>query len=367
MNNVKVERRVVKKKNKKIKLFFTILIILILLSITVFSILYVLKDEKKPIKKKKKKEIVEVKKLKIFDEDSNKRPIALMYDNNVGNSSHAGLQDAYLTYEAIVEGGLTRIMAIFKDKNLELMGPVRSSRHYFLDYALESDSIYTHYGWSTYAEADIKAMGVNNINGLYDSSVFWRDTSISPPHNVFTTTDRIYNFAKEKGYNVLSNNWKLFNYDVDEVNLNKEIKEENKEVDYIPAYNISMNYSYSQNRSYIYDNVEKTYKRFMNYHIDKLTTKQLTYKNIIIIKVANVTLDSDGRQDLTTTGVGDGYFITNGFAKEITWNKPSRSEKTKYMYKDGSEVILNDGNTFIQIVPIDQNIVIEDNKEGGVQ
>ena len=42
-------------------------------------------------------------------------------------------------------------MAVFKDKDVSLIGPVRSSRHYFLDYALESDAIYAHYGWSTYA------------------------------------------------------------------------------------------------------------------------------------------------------------------------------------------------------------------------
>ena len=88
----------------------------------------------------------EKKKLTIYDEDSNKRPIAVMIDNNVGYASQVGLQDAFVTYEAIVEGGLTRIMAIFKDSNTELIGPVRSSRHYFLDYALEYDAIYAHYG-----------------------------------------------------------------------------------------------------------------------------------------------------------------------------------------------------------------------------
>ena len=92
--------------------------------------------------------------------------------------SHSGLQDSYLNYEIIVEGGLTRIMAIYKDKDLAQIGPVRSSRHYFLDYALESDCIYTHFGWSAYAENDIRTLGVNNINGLYDSYPFWRSTHL---------------------------------------------------------------------------------------------------------------------------------------------------------------------------------------------
>ena len=61
---------------------------------------------------------------------SNQRPIAVMIDNNIGNGRHAGLQESYLNYEIIVEGGLTRIMAVFKDKDVSLIGPVRSSRHY---------------------------------------------------------------------------------------------------------------------------------------------------------------------------------------------------------------------------------------------
>ena len=41
-----------------------------------------------------------------------------MIDNNVGDKSHKGLQEAYITYEAIVEGSLSRIMVLYKDKEL---------------------------------------------------------------------------------------------------------------------------------------------------------------------------------------------------------------------------------------------------------
>ena len=51
-------------------------------------------------------------------------------------------------------------MALFKGQNLEKIGPVRSSRHYFLDYALENDAIYVHYGWSPQAQYDISNLGV---------------------------------------------------------------------------------------------------------------------------------------------------------------------------------------------------------------
>ena len=364
-----------KKKFKitKKKIIIIGIIILILLAIIAIAIYMYLNTPEKEVKKPKKEEPeqvevpVEEKKLTIVDEDSNQRPIAVMIDNNIGNGRHAGLQDSYINYEIIVEGGLTRIMALFKDKDVSLIGPVRSSRHYFLDYALESDAIYAHYGWSTYAQNDIKYLNVNNINGLYDSSPFWRDTTISAPHNVFTSIDKLYAYATQKNYNTTSTNWKLLNYTTDEVNLNTPISTttqtnpETGEKTTIPitreglltANTVIIPYSYYQNRSYTYDSKRKVYLRYMNNtpHLDKTTGAQLYYKNIIIEKVRNSLLDNEGRQDLDTTGTGEGYYITNGYALPIYWTKSGRSAKTIYKYSDGSEVKINDGNTFIQIMP----------------
>ena len=199
------------KKKKIIIVGIGLLLILIILGISYYIFIVKKETTPTPAKPEKEPEPVIEKKLTIYDEDSNQRPIAIMIDNNVGNDSHSGLQDSYLNYEIIVEGGLTRIMAIYKDKDLAQIGPVRSSRHYFLDYALESDCIYTHFGWSTYAENDIRTLGVNNINGLYDSYPFWRSTHLYAPHNVFTSISKIYEYAAQKNYRTTSDNWKSRN------------------------------------------------------------------------------------------------------------------------------------------------------------
>ena len=350
-------------------------VILLLFAVGILVYIFLLYTTPKEEKKKAKDpEATEEKKLTIVDEDSNERPIAVMIDNNIGNGRHAGLQESYINYEIIVEGGLTRIMAVFKDKDVDLIGPVRSSRHYFLDYALESDAIYAHYGWSTYAQNDIRALGVNNINGLYDEAPFWRDKSIAAPHNVFTSTDKLYDYAKTKKYDTTTNDWKLLNYTTDEVNLNDpistttQVNPETGEEEQVPitreglltANSVVIPYSYYQERSYTYDADRKVYLRYMNGtpHIDKKTGEQLYYKNIIIEKVNNSQLDSEGRQDLDTTGTGEGYYITNGYAIPIYWTKTSRSAKTIYKYNDGDEVDINDGNTFIQIMPTTYNPTI---------
>ena len=129
------------------------------------------------------------------------RPIALMIDIHKGALPQGGLYDAYMVYEIIVEGGESRLMALFKGKDLEKIGPVRSSRHYFLDYALENDAIYVHFGWSPQAEYDISNLKVNNINGISESpKSFRRVKDKSAPHNVETS------IAKKKEIFQLKNN-----------------------------------------------------------------------------------------------------------------------------------------------------------------
>lgn len=336
------------KKKDKIIIFICIFIILVCCFLLLYY--YLSEPTKTPSKVK------EEKKLTIVDQDSNERPLAIMYDNNVGYDSHAGLQDSYLNYEVIVEGGLTRIMALFKDKDVKLIGPVRSSRHYFLDYSLESDAIYCHYGWSEFAKNDISKLGVDNINGLTNEDAYYRDNSISRPHNVFTTSERLYKQAENSNYSITTKDWKLLNYSVDNISLDVVFKEDTEEENkvYLVADNIVLKYSNYQTTSYQYDSENKYYLRFMdgNPHLDKTTKVQLHYKNIIIEKVKNSTLDDYGRQDLETVGSGEGYYITNGYAVPITWQKDTRNGKTEYKYENGEEIKVNDGNTFIQIVPI---------------
>ena len=355
-------RKKKKKKKQEDKKFY--LAIGFLLLTLVLLVVYYLSIDSKPKTPPVAPKVISKSNLKIVDEYSNERPIAVMIDNNVGNSSQAGLQESYINYEIIVEGGLTRIMAIYKDRKVDPIGPVRSARHYFLDYAMEHDAVYAHYGWSPYAERDIKNLDINNINGMTDGGIFARDASLPAPHNVFTTTSRIRNYFSNKNYDTETNNWKVLNYsytDVDFATVGQDEALETQTNDAKVANKVSMTYSNNQIRSYTYDENNEYYLRFMNNspHLDRISKQQLNYKNIIIMKVNNKTIDNEGRQDLETTGTGEGYYITNGYAIPIKWSKDSRSSKTVYTYDNGEEIRVNDGNTFIQIVPIDSNIVFE--------
>ena len=357
VHDVEKEERL-KQRNKKSNMLFIIAGVLLFISI-VLLMYYLISNgkssNKKPITPTSPVKTIENKELTVFDENSNDRPLCVMIDNLVGTTNHVGLQKSYLNYEIIVEGGLTRIMAIYKDKDVSLMGPVRSSRHYFLDYALENDCLYAHYGGSPKAMTDLKTLNINNINGIGDPKGFARDSSIKAPHNVFTSAKRLKDVAATKGFSTTSTNWKIFKYSTTEIDLSKE-----NSTQLLTANNVSVSYSSKETRGYTYDLNSQLYLRTMNNepHIDRITQAQYTYKNIIIQKVANKAIDKEDRQDLENIGTGDGFYITNGYALPIKWSKTSRETKTKYTYLNGEEITLNDGNTFIQIVPINNNITI---------
>ena len=299
---------------------------------------------------------VEIKEVEIFK--GNSRPIAVMIDN-VGNARpQAGLNDAYMVYEIIVEGKLTRLMALFKDVEIDKIGPVRSSRHYFLDYALENDAIYVHYGWSPKAKKDISSLDVDNINGIYESSKsFWRVRDKSAPHNVVTSTEKILKIAERKKYKTTSDKESVLNYVTDEVKLENGI----------PATEITLPYSSSYKVSYKYDEETQRYTRSYNKTTQKdwTTGELVTTKNIIVTFAKNSRLnDGSGkdRQDLSNVGTLKGYYITNGKAIEIECYKASRKAQTIYRDLEGNEIEVNDGNTFVQIVPIDSKVTIKPGK-----
>lgn len=347
-------------KNKGIIALVVILVILVILAIVLFAMKVV---GEKSNNEESTNEIIslgtdvakkeEEKKVQIYS--GNDRPIAVMIDNHKSAWPQAGLNDAYLVYEIIVEGGETRLMPVFKGVNLEKIGPVRSSRHYFLDYALENGAIYVHYGWSPQAESDIKKLKVNNINGIAQSAKdFWRVKDKKSPHNAVTSTKNILQMAGEKGYKTQSNEKSVLNYQVEEIDLN-----EGKS-----AIRVVIPYSKSNVVSYTYDEANKRYVRYSKNtkQTDWTTKKDITTKNIIITFAANYTLndgENKDRQGLKNTGDKKGYYITNGKAIEIVCSKSSRTAKTIYKDLQGNEIKVNDGNTYIQICPIDAAVVIE--------
>ena len=297
--------------------------------------------------------VVEEKEVQIFK--GNDRPIAVMIDNHDDAWPQAGLQRAYMVYEIIVEGGETRLMALFKGADdVEKIGPVRSARHYFIDYAMENDAIYVHFGESPQASSDIKKYSIAEIDGISeDGTTFWRVKDKKAPHNAVTSMENLIKSAKNKNFRMTSSEESVLNYVADEVNL-----EEGQ-----GAVSVTIPHSQLQTVKYEYDEENKVYERFARKEaqVDWDTDEPITVKNIIITFCDNYTLsdaENKGRQGLKNIGTFDGYYITNGKEIKIKCIKNARDEKTIYQDLNGNEIDVNDGNTFVHICPTDADVEI---------
>lgn len=370
-------RRIEKKKSSGTKILISILILLIIIAGVLLAMKMKQNKQNEAEEANNNKEQIaqvpkeeEKKEPKTFS--GNERPIAVMIDNNINAMQQAGFTKADIIYEIIVEGGETRLMMLFKNQKLDKIGPIRSARHYFLDYALENDAIYVHYGQSPQAKADIKTLGISDINGIYESSTsFWRDNTRYAPHNAVTSTKNIQTIIEREGFRTTSNKGNVLNYVGEEIKL-EDIKETvqtnsdnttNTATDPVEkvtnlANSITIPYSQYNTVKYTYNKETKTYARYSRDTLQKdwNTNKAIEVKNIIITKCANSTIDSYGRQTISNIKTLDGYYITNGKYIPIKCEKTSRSGKTKYKDLKGNEIEVNDGKTFIQICPLDSKI-----------
>lgn len=297
-------------------------------------------------------------KVDIIDINSKSRPYAIMINNTpVAVKVQTGLNKAYMVYELPTEGNTSRLMALYKDAPDNLtIGTVRSARHNFIDYALEADAIFIHYGWSHYAEDQEKSGIINYINGLFDKP-FWRENpeNLASEHTAYTSISKLKDTIQEKGYKETTETKALLNYNVEDIDLSER-------EDAIKAENIKIPYDSNSNiTTFKYDSEKKMYNRIESGKecVDYKTKEKVDTKNIIVQKITYKVCDDNYYWDLNTVGSGEGYFITNGYAVPITWKKSARKEQTKYYFKDGKEIEVSDGRTYIELQTTKQKLTIE--------
>jgi hypothetical protein len=281
--------------------------------------------------------------LQIPDNLEGQRIIAIMVENEHSSRPQSGLDKACVVYEALAEGGITRFLALYLDESSEEIGPVRSSRPYFIDWAMEYDSVYVHYGASPHAYTDLGKLKIASIDGIYDNNTFWRDKTRKAPHNAYTSINKILASALQRKFRETSNFTGIDCRDQDTALHGEQLEE------------FSLTYFKDYKVSYSYDAEKKIYLRYINGkpHTDRVTGDTLGAKNIILqfVDTGVIPTDKEGRLILKTVGSGKGYYISNGEYVNIQWKKDSREAQTEYTVEDGGELKISPGNTWIQILP----------------
>ncbi len=137
--------------------------------------------------------------------DALRRPVAVMIDNYFPDARpQSGLSQASVVFETMVEGGFTRLMAVYLEHDATMVGPVRSTRIYFDDWAAAYHAILAHVGGNDDADAQLWQMRpVYNLDqgtevlGFTDT-YFWRTANRLAPDNMYTSVPKLRTYAAAK-------------------------------------------------------------------------------------------------------------------------------------------------------------------------
>jgi hypothetical protein len=272
----------------------------------------------------------------------NSFPYGVMIENHVDARPPAGLSRANLVYEAEAEGGITRFLAFYASgEKIGKIGPVRSARPYYLDWAQEYGALYAHCGGSPDALALIIKNKVYDFNEFFRGKYFWRDQSRSAPHNVYTSSDRINEYLDANSSK--NGDYEAWSYKDDAVESERGTSSEIIVNFKKPFFTVR----------WIYDGKTNDYLRMNGGEIHKDEDgSEIRAKNIMIEFVKSYPTDEKGRMETRTTGGGKGIFCFDGKCKDGEWRKPSARGRTVFFDSQNAEVSLNAGTIWIEAVPI---------------
>ena len=276
--------------------------------------------------------------VEVADEATSQRPVtAIMIENSPDARPQSGLKDAGVVFEAVAEGGITRFIALYQESRPGLIGPVRSVRPYYVEWAAGFDPAVAHIGGSARALQMIRSGDYGtDLDQFFNAGTYWRAGDRAAPHNVYTNFDRLdaLNASKNKTTSTFT-----FSPRVD----SKKAATPN-------ATNININVSSgSYDVDYSYDAASNSYIRKQGGapHTDR-EAGQLQPAVVIAMKVPMSLGFEDGyREQITTTGSGQAYIFQNGTVQEVSWSKADARARLVFTGADGKEIPLNRGQTWI--------------------
>ncbi|MBQ7925148.1 MAG: DUF3048 domain-containing protein [Lachnospiraceae bacterium] len=289
---------------------------------------------------------------------ASKRPIAVMTPNEKRAVPHYNLSKASVIYEALVEGNMTRMMALYEDwEDLDKIGNVRSLRTYYAYWSFEWDAFLVHFGGPYYINDLLAQSTTQNFNGNTSESGFFRSTDRKAPHNAYAIGEDLVKRAEKNNYSL------TYRGLADENHFQFTNKSEPNTLEQYStsarnATHIDLSECYPTTNPYFdYNEEDGLYYRSQHLsgaedgpHIDAVTGEQLAFKNVIIQNIYMEDL-GDGYKVMKCHDSGkSGWYFTEGKGIRITWEKTSDYGATRYYDMNGDEIVLNTGKTMICVI-----------------
>lgn len=271
---------------------------------------------------------------------------AVMIDHSADAWPPAGIDQAFLVIEAPVEADIPRLEAFFYEgQAVEKIGPVRSARPYFVDWANELDALYVHVGGSNQALELIGNNGTFDLNQFWNGNSFWRDNGTRfAPHNVYTSTELLgeaLNKAREeqRSPDLVYGIWEYEESLKDLESLEK--------ADPIISFTSGTTYQVK----WVYNPEIQQYQRWQGGRIFNTEEgAEIRANNIAVVITDIEVIDGVGRKEVRTTGRGDAYIFRDGYVIEGKWVKPSVTQRMRFITLDGHAIEFDPGTTWLEVI-----------------
>lgn len=277
------------------------------------------------------------------------RPVTgIMIENSDDARPQSGLQDAGVVYEAIAEAGITRFLALFQEGQPQYIGPVRSLRPYYIDFAAPFQASIVHVGGSPDALAEVTSGGFRNLDQFYNGAYFTRISSRYAPHNVYTSFAKLDALNRAKGYTKSEfTSWPR--------KADKKLATPTAKTIHLaissPDFYADYTYDAASN-SYLRSEGGDPHTELVN--AGDQTGPQLHPKVVIalVMGLSNGALDASGAyySNYIDYGSGQMYVFQDGGVTTGTWSKSGTNDQLHFAEDNGTPIKLDAGQTWLTLV-----------------
>lgn len=284
-----------------------------------------------------------------------KKPVAVMINNIDGGGSQdaqevqTGVGKADMVFETLVEGGITRLLAVYSDiSKVGQIGTIRSARISYAQIVAGLDAFYIHcladnkYCSKSYRDG----LGISDLDlGSNAGSLGKRvSNGKATEHTLYTFGDKVAEFIKDKNQKIKDSAKNVYKFN----------DEESPEQFSKSAKNIAVKFSNFQTTHLRYNFDDEMYIRGNKSAnlLDYVTGEKEKFKNVLVL-FTNVHSLSDGYHMKSELDSGTGYYFSQASYKEIKWSKGGEKAPLKFFNTDGSDLKLNAGNSYICITDTD--------------
>jgi hypothetical protein len=267
--------------------------------------------------------------------------LAAKIDNHPLARPQVGLDRADIVFEELVEGGITRYVAIWHSDVPAEIGPVRSVRPMDPEIVSPFGGILAYSGGQQrFIEAMLDAPVASAIHGQSDvDDFFYRSSNAVAPHNVIVRApELIANFADRSA-------------PAPQFNYATSVEDSTAAVfgDEITSMRVTFSSFSSPSWEWSADD-GVFYRNQTNGAADlAISGDQIAADNVIVLEV-----DIQVIQDIPTTNLidsGEGFVATGGKIHDIRWSKESAESPIELSDASGARVLLAPGQTWIELIP----------------